>query len=615
MNGSVACMELMQRMTTEQKVAQLIMPAFRQYTDSQGKRQDVVRMYPEMERILSSYPFAGVMLFAMNLKTTRAGVELVRAIRACSAKCPDLPGLLLAADQEGGSVTRLGQGTQTPGNMALGAGGDPVLTRNCAAVIGRELKAAGLDANAGPVLDVNDNPLNPVIGIRSFSDNPELVATMGRAYLEGLGESGVIGMLKHFPGHGNTAVDSHTGLPCVEKTLEELERVELKPFAACVRAGAEMVMTAHIQFPQVEKQTYRSKKTGEPVVLPATLSRAVLGGLLRDRLGFEGVVITDSMGMDAISSHFDPLDAAKLAIEAGADILLMPVDTAAPGGVKRLEDYVRRVAKAVEQGVIRPKAVEQAVLRVLALKERHGLLRAGEIPAPDVSVAQKQIGSAENRKTEWEAALRAVTLVRDKGVLPLSPREQTVVSVPFESEVHSVRFALDRLDLLGDGPEIVCPAEKGDWEKMLRAPVLLAVSACYRVNSLLTDGAKDPYVERLRQILADRKKQGKVSVVISAQLPYDLALYPDADALLAAYCAKGMSEDPRFASNGVVQYNANLPAAVFSVFRSPCRFSGRLPLSVPSLESLSGGSRENLFDRGFGLDGESTCKRKNQTGR
>ncbi|MBE7009734.1 MAG: beta-hexosaminidase, partial [Ruminococcaceae bacterium] len=250
---------MLKTMTTEEKVSQMILPAFRWWNDAEGKRQNLTELNDELAALLTRHGFAGVILFAQNAAETEATVRLVDAMQSANAKGENRAQLFLAIDQEGGSVTRLGQGTAFPGNMALGAADDTDVTRAAARTIGAELRAIGFHFDFAPVVDVNNNPANPVIGTRSFSDDPRLAAKHGAAFVEALAENGTISSLKHFPGHGDTGTDSHTGLPRIEKTCDELKANELIPFQACIDAGAEAVMTAHIQYPAIEKETYVSK--------------------------------------------------------------------------------------------------------------------------------------------------------------------------------------------------------------------------------------------------------------------------------------------------------------------------------------------------------------------
>ena len=188
--------------------------------------------------------------------------------------------------------------------MALAATGNPEYARTMASIYGRELGLVGVNTDFAPVMDINNNPNNPVIGVRSFGDSPETVAEYGIPFMEGLHDQGTIVTLKHFPGHGNTDTDSHTGFPCIESTYEELKDFELVPFQAAFEAGADMIMTAHIQYPKIETDTYTSISTGEEVYLPATMSHTILTDILRGDMGFDGLVVTDALDMAAICACF-----------------------------------------------------------------------------------------------------------------------------------------------------------------------------------------------------------------------------------------------------------------------------------------------------------------------
>ncbi|RMF87715.1 MAG: beta-N-acetylhexosaminidase [Nitrospinota bacterium] len=263
---------------------------------------------------------------------------------------------LMAIDQEGGQVSRLPPPfTQFPSPALLGQRRSTALVRRIAHMMARELRVAGINMNLAPVLDVNTNPENPVIGSRSFSPDPSLVSSLGVAFIKALQGQGVIATAKHFPGHGDTSLDSHLTLPVVPHDRERLSRVELVPFSAAIRAGVESVMTAHVLYPQLDP------------LFPATLSRSILEGLLREGCGFGGVIITDDLSMQAITKHYSLGEAALLAFQAGADLLLISRDSE-----QQWEAY-QAILTAVQQGKISLARLSQSVRRVLALKRRFPL--------------------------------------------------------------------------------------------------------------------------------------------------------------------------------------------------------------------------------------------------
>lgn len=584
--------KILAAMSTEEKIAQMLMPEIRYYQDEQGKTQAVTELRPEAEELLQKYAFAGVIFFSENLSDTESAVRLVDAMQTANASVPGRPQLLTAVDQEGGPVSRLGHGIQMPGNMALGAIGDPAAAEEAGRLIGEEITAIGLNYDAAPVVDINSNPQNPVIGLRSFSDDPETVAAMGVALMQGLQSTGAISTLKHFPGHGDTATDSHTGLPRAEKSLEELKAFELVPFQACIDAGAEAIMTAHIQYPLIETETSVSVETGEEINLPATLSETILTGLLRGDMGFEGVIISDAMYMDAIAKHFEPLTVAQMAIGAGVNILLMPVSTATDEGIAALEQYIHDVAALVDEGTISAERVDDSVLRILRLKERHGLLDAydGSNLEERVAHALATVGSAEHHAIEAELATRALTLVKNENdLLPLQlTDEKTLILVPYDSEVKSAVYAVETLAEEGKLPETpeIEVAAYSNFNKAALENVkhLIAVSAAYGIGELdpwTKDGA---YSLLLDKVIDAVHAQGGDVTLVSAQLPYDAARYQTADAVVIAWYAKGMSVDPRGAETAVNSYGPNLPAAIRQILNPDGSFAGHLPVNVPDMD-------------------------------
>ena len=299
--------QLMADMTLREKVGQMIHVSFRGWRDDpSGQITSFEEMNDEVRDFLSERRLGGVLLYGENCGESRKTLTLVNDMQKANAETDSkvkIP-LLVSADEEGGIVSRLGQGVGWPGNMAVAATGDPEYARQEGLEIGKQLAAVSINTAFGPVMDVNDNPENPVIGVRAFSDDLLTVASCGTAFMQGMSQSGTIPVLKHFPGHGNTDSDSHTGLPRVEKTLDQLNEKELVPFRLGIEAGAEMIMTAHIEYPGLDQETYRSKATGEEVYLPATMSHTILTDILRNKMGCEGVVITDALEMASLTEHF-----------------------------------------------------------------------------------------------------------------------------------------------------------------------------------------------------------------------------------------------------------------------------------------------------------------------
>ncbi len=598
--------EKLAAMSTQEKIEQMLMPDVR-YFDGAGMEA----LHASHAAMLQKHAFGGVILYAQNTVEAAQTVKLTEALQTAN-RAASRTQLLVGIDQEGGKITRLATGTQTPGNMALGATGDPDAARQAAGIIGEELAVLGINTDFAPVLDVNNEPANPVIGVRSFSDHAETAAAMGAGYISGLQEQGVIATLKHFPGHGDTGTDSHTGLPRIEKSYAQLKANELVPFAAGIAEGAEMIMTAHIQYPHIDKTTYVSKKDGSKVELPATLSKTVITDILRGDMGFDGVVITDAMNMDAVKAHFDPLDAAVLAINAGVDILLDPVSPGSDAAIATLDAYVNDLARLAKKGVIEMDKVNAAVTRILRLKCRHGLLAEYEQPTEDAAAkAKATVGSPAHHETEWALAKRAITMVKnDKNTLPAAAAGKKLLFIAaYPNEVLSMQYGVARLQDEGRLPKNAdvsfdcCDTTDIDTilKKIEKADYVFAVSELYRMSAMDPNTNPNGACAKLDRMIETAHRHGGKFVLISAHLPYDAARFQAADAILLCWSDKGMSEDPRVSGGDITQYGPNIPAAVYVALSPDEGPKGRLPVDIPALTADYTYSSKILYPFGFGL--------------
>ena len=380
MSGSLVCAsntrvdQLLSQMTLRQKITQMMMVDFRKWQqDGESEASDFTQMNAEVQKIVEDYDFGSVILFANNIKETKQSYELSMALQAAATKDAGIP-LLISTDQEGGSVYRLGSGTALPGNMALGATNDSYNAQIAGEIIGSELSSLGINTDLAPVVDVNNNPANPVIGLRSYGDDPIQVGHMAAAEIKGLAKYHVIGCVKHFPGHGDVATDSHYGLPVVNKDKDMLLKNELMPYQVAINEGIDMIMSAHILYPQLDNSTVYSNKTGQQEKLPSTLSHKIITDLLKDELGFKGVVVTDAMNMKGISNTFDQVQAAQLAINAGVDMLCMPCELKSKADLNNLDAIINGIEKAVQDGEISESRLNDGVRRILTLKENKGIL-------------------------------------------------------------------------------------------------------------------------------------------------------------------------------------------------------------------------------------------------
>lgn len=592
--------EILSRMSVEQKLAQMMIVAFRSGSKSAA---ELTAPYKE---ILKKYDFGGVIFFGDNIVDAGQTVTMIRGCQEAAAGSEQGIPMLICVDQEGGIVNRVSFGTTSSGSMALAATGDEALTEESADMMGQEIRALGFNMDFAPVSDVNSNPNNPVIGVRSFSDDPQIAAGHVKAFIRGLDKNGVLAALKHFPGHGNVGEDSHTHLPSSDHSLEELRACDLIPFQAGIDAGADMIMSAHIQHPKIETGKYTSKLDGKDIFLPATLSRTIITGILREEMGYDGIVITDAMDMDAIASHFDRTDAAVLAINADVDILLCPVNVYQDGEEDTFPDvdkYMKDLLARVEAGDISEEELDNSVSRILKLKIKKGIMESKPSESVDEQIekAKAVVGSPEHHKREWEIMQKGLTLVKNEGgMLPLDGKDgkRTLILVPSDYRMPTVEYAVGRLEKEGladaSAIDILCYSEMQKEDKKLQEALNKADRVLVLSQSSEKNDVADLAVEQIRQ------KEGGRAALISLNLPYDAAFYEDADAVLCAYNPYGDAHDEE--GNG--PFNLNVAAALCTAFGQSVP-QGRLPVNLPKAKKNESGelvfSDEILIERGFGL--------------
>lgn len=524
-------------MSLEEKVGQIFMVWFAGPTLS-----------TDLAAIITQRHLGGVILYDKpgNIASAEQLAALTASIQAAAATTGHGLGLLVGVDQEGGPVARLRDGfTVFPSQMALAATGNRTFARQAARITGRELAAVGINTDFAPVADVNVNPANPVIGIRSFGEHPATVSRFVAAATAGYADAGVICTPKHFPGHGDTAVDSHVGLPRVDHDLATLRRVDFPPFRAGIQAGAPAVMTAHVLLPAVE-----------PDNLPSTLSKRVLLGILRGKLGFDGVIFTDSLGMGAVADTYGTAEAAVRALEAGADILLVGADAGRPAA-ERLE-AMDRIVQAVREGRVPQARLDAAVSRVLRLKKRFGLLDAKALatPLPD---AAARCGTPANLALAERMAVRSLTAFGPTtGILPLPAAQTTLVVRPRLGRETTDAPVETTLASWSGVRTLFTPADPDD--NAIEAARREAAGADH-VVVLATNAGKNAGQRRLVEALAGASRGHMV--IVAAESPYDLAVLPTVATRLAIYGEARVSLEA-------------LRQALFTRFH----FTGRCPVTI-----------------------------------
>lgn len=567
-------LSLMQQMTRKQKVGQLFV------IEVAGRDADIVsdeakavnqRLYgvDTPAQAIAKYQPGGVIYF-----TTRNGDDnigspdqvatlsngLQRAARALPRRVP----LQISVDQEGGAlVARFGAATgatQMPGNMALGAGRSATDARRSAQVIGAELAAVGVTQDYAPVADVNVNPNNPVIGIRSVGSDPALVSDLVAAQVRGYHRGGVSAVAKHFPGHGDTGVDSHFGLPEVTHTRAQLEAIDLPPFRAAIAAGVDTIMTAHVVLPAIDPG------------VPATMSRRILTGLLRRELGFDGLIVTDALDMSGATATYPPDVAPVRALLAGADQLLIPPE---------MDTAFRAVLGAVRSGEISAKRLDGSVYRILLHKFRHGLF---DDPFVDPATALRVVGASPHLVVAQSIDDRTTTLVKnDAGLLPLAsgPRDVLVAgwgvtTTQTLAAALATRGATTQVLESGTTPstaaidDAVAAAQDADL-------VVVTTNNAYAVDASTGQptAAAAAQTRLVRALLAT----GTPVVVAAVRNPYDVASFPEAPTVVDTY-----------------GYTAGQVESLVRVLHGEVDPAGRLPVSIPGPDGTG-----ELFELGHGL--------------
>ena len=589
---------LIEKMSLKDKIEQMIIFEYVGTINENGEK-NYRSLSDEGRKFIEDHNFGGVIFFKYNITGTeqilKFNCDLQSAATSQNSK-HKIP-LFIAADQEGGRVNRLTTGTTMPGNMALGAINDYDTTKEYASIMAEELSVLGFNVDFAPVIDVNNNPNNPVINTRSFSSNPYRVARMGEAFIDGLHSQNISSSLKHFPGHGDTEVDSHTGLPSINKSLEELKLLELVPFEDCINYGADMVMTAHIEYPKIETNTYHSISTGEEVHLPATLSKTILTDILRDELGFEGLIVTDALQMSAITEHFDAKDVAKLAINAGANILLMPPYYMLNMLGKDIDDYVSMICNLVESGEVSEGLINDSVYRILSLKLKRGILKKegnnfSENFESKLTYAKSTVGSKEHHDKEFEIAKSAITLYKGEDILPLNGNSGKVVfALSNENGTNSILYAIELLKkngILNDSFEYeIVSFEKQEpdslKDKLVDGSIYIITSnttkrADFDINN--EDGWQGRSID---YIIEEVHNRGKKAILVSCTLPYDITRYDDADAIICTYGNAVISELPIVYNGETLTFGSNISAGIYKLFSGE-KFTASLPVDIYEID-------------------------------
>ena len=467
----------------------------------------------DFKRLIEEHKIGNVILFSHNIESTPQLAGLCGEIHNRIREATGLPPFI-AMDQEGGVVSRLPrEATAIPGAMATAATGRPENARRLGEITALELSALGVNMNMAPVMDINSNKNNPVIGVRSYGDTHETVSSFGLQMLKGLQAGGVIPVIKHFPGHGDTSVDSHLGLPMITKTEGELLQNELIPFINAIREGAPVVMTSHILFPAIETEK-----------VPATLSGAVLTGLLKNRLGFEGLIVTDCLEMNAVKDYYGTAKGALEALKAGAHMVLVS-HTA-----RLIEQTARTLEEAVLSGELPMKTLDRAVEKVIALK---GTLKAASSGNKNKVNPLSSVGCASHKEEVQNIMEESLTLV--EGSLPRLSTNTLFAGPP----AYRATMASSSVNREFNFPEYMARHFGGD---SLLFPVNPSEEEADRLTrgleryETLVAATYNGHLNKGQIALVNKLcAMGKSVVAVALRNPYDLGLLKGSRAKLAVY--------------------------------------------------------------------------------
>ncbi|MGI8846288.1 MAG: glycoside hydrolase family 3 protein [Thermoleophilaceae bacterium] len=509
-------------------------------------------------QLMDKYHVGGVIYFAWtgNVKNPHQIATLSNGIQDAAADQESQIPALIATDQEGGIVARVGPpATVWPGNMALGATRSAPDARTAAGISGTELKALGINWDFAPVADVNVNPQNPVIGVRSFSEDPGLAADLTAAQVRGYqDDAGIAAAAKHFPGHGDTSVDSHTGIPEIDHTREEWEQLDRPPFLAAIDAGAESIMSAHIVVPSLD-----------PSRDPATLSRPIMTGILRQEMGYDGVVVTDALDMKGVRVKYGDAQVPVLALKAGVDMLLMPPD---------FKLAYNSVLDAVRSGEISKRRINQSVYRILRLKWELGLV---EDPYVDLDDIPAKVGTPEHYDAAQQVTDRSTTLLKnDDNLLPLTADAGRDVLVTGWGGTTTATIA-SKMETRGDNADVL---ETGTAPTEAQITAAVDKARASDVTVVVSYRAWVDSSAQQRELVQRLTLTGKPVIAVSVRDAYDIAYFPDVPAYLATYSWTGVSLE----SLVRVLYGEVLP-------------TGRLPVTIPEADDPT----STLYPFGSGL--------------
>lgn len=479
------------------KIGQMIMAGFpSKYYDG------------NIEELIEAEKIGNFILFADNMGNKNEVMELTRSIQKKLEECIGISGII-STDQEGGMVTRVREGvTVFSSNMAFAAANEYKSTFKEGKIVGEELRSLGINMNIAPVMDVNCNPKNPVIGCRSYGDDPESVSKLGIELIKGLKEKGVIAVAKHFPGHGDTSMDSHLSLPVVNHDIKRLQEVELLPFKNAIAEGVDAIMSAHVLFPKVE-----------PDKVPATLSNKVLTGLLKNKMGFKGLIVTDCMEMKAIADFYGSDKAAVKAIIAGADLICISHSKEVQ------KKCVKAIKAAVLNGQISEERIDQSVKKILQIKGKYNI---------DCNL-ERNSSSKDNKAFAEKISSKSITILKDnRNLIPIKGKvvsisTRAVALTGAEDKIKTENSFCHRLNSVCKGHEFEIPMNPGD--DLIKGILEKCSEADRIVIGIYNASVNKNQIKLVEEI----SKVNPNIILVSLRNPYDILSFKEISTYVNAY--------------------------------------------------------------------------------
>lgn len=541
LDPKVATTDIVNSLSDREKIGQLMMFDFRYWKSDVGYDfYPVTKLPSEVINFIKEYAVGSVILFRENCIDSRQIYQLNKSIQLARSRIP----LFIAVDQEGGLISRIDSITRFPGNMALAATRDLSLAEKFGALQGEELAALGFNMNFAPVVDVNSNDNNPVIGVRSYGSNVELTKSMSQSYIRGLQKSGIIATIKHFPGYGSVANDPHFELPVLSYSEELWQKNDLPPFKYAIGNGIKAIMTAHVVVPSLDNTTIKSTKTGKIIGTPATLSTKIIHDTLRNKFKYNGLIISDSFIMDAISNNFDLLYAIKKSILVGTDIIVMPVSICQPNDIKEVEDLYQKLERQMQTDPQFARCVDQAARRVVFTKLKEKI-------SPNLIPIEKvidTIGSQEHKNTQRIIAEKSITLIKNDNIIPFNFKKniQILIISGSKSANDIVSDEIQKISSYSKKTNVNLNAvainlEKENIFKNIEQKITQADCIVLITHNLKKESK---YIEKIIDFSNENRKK---LVVVSSGTPYDIAYLKTAKANIAIY---GFTESSRITKVG-----------------------------------------------------------------